>query len=58
MIFPLDMMHDSVWVERTKYVEAEEDYQLFLNKNLTVQITCCHAKTDEGTLDEAPPVSC
>merc|ERR1712224_1035141 len=50
MIFPKEMMMDSVWTERPAYVEAEEHYQLYLNKNLTVQVTSSHAKTDD---DEA-----
>jgi len=49
MIFPNEMMHESVWMDRLVYDEAEEHYQLYLNKNLTVQITSCHAKTDAGT---------
>jgi len=47
MIFPQAMMHDAVWMDRLGYEDAEEHYQLFLNKNLTVQITSSHAKTDE-----------
>merc|ERR1712224_728736 len=50
MIFPKEMMMDSVWTERPAYVEAEEHYQLYLDKNLTVQVTSSHAKTDD---DEA-----
>merc|ERR1712109_102838 len=41
------MMMDLVWTERQSYVEAEEHYQLYLNKNLTVQVTSSHAKTDD-----------
>jgi len=48
MIFPNEMMHESVWMDRLVYDEAEEHYQLYLNKNLTVQITSCHATTDAG----------
>jgi len=49
MIFPQAMMHDAVWTDRLGYDEAAEHYQLFLNKNLTVQITSSHAKTDDLT---------
>jgi len=48
MIFGKEMMQDSVWMDRLVYSEAEEHYQLYLNKNLTVQITSGHAKTDSG----------
>lgn len=43
------MMYDTIWMDRGSYDDAEEHYQLFLNKNLTVQITNCHAKTDDVT---------
>jgi len=45
-MFPKEMMlDDSVWMDRLSYVEAEEHYQLYLNKNLTVEITQSHAET-------------
>lgn len=50
MTFPVDLMHDSdsVWMNRQAYNDAEEYYQLFLNQNLTVQVTKCHAKVDDA----------
>jgi len=45
MTFPIAMMNDSdsVWMNRQAYSEAEEYYQLFLNQNLTEQVTKSHA---------------
>jgi len=54
MIFPVEMMHDSVWMDRSVYAECEEHYQLFLNKNLTIQVTSSHANTDDA---KSPQVS-
>jgi len=48
------MMQDSVWMDRSVYDECEEHYQLYLNKNLTIQVTSSHANTDDV---KAPQVS-
>lgn len=54
MIFPVEMMQDSIWMDRSVYAECEEHYQLFLNKNLTIQVTSSHANTDDA---KSPQVS-
>jgi len=42
MQFPEAMMHDRVWFDRPKYVEAREHYELFLANNLTLQVSKAH----------------
>jgi len=47
MKFPVNMMHDTVWVDRLNYIEAEEHNQL--SKVLKVQIT------DDNIKSNPPP---
>ena len=35
MAFPVEMMFESIWFQRQKYVEAENHYQLFLVNNIS-----------------------
>ena len=42
MSFPEAMMHDRIWFDRPKYVEAREHYELFLTNNLTLQVSKSH----------------
>ena len=35
-------MHDRIWFDRPKYVEAREHYELFLTNNLTLQVSKSH----------------
>lgn len=55
MSFPEAMMHESVWFERPKFVEARENYELFLTKNLSAQLSLTHSDQHDhdGLLSKA-----
>jgi len=40
--FPEAMMHDQVWVDRPDYEAERENYLLYLNNNLTLQVSKVH----------------
>jgi len=42
MHFPEAMMHEQVWFDRPKYEAERENYLLFLNNNLTLQVSKVH----------------
>jgi len=42
MHFPEAMMHEQVWFDRQKYEAERENYLLFLNNNLTLQVSKVH----------------
>ena len=52
-MFPLEMIHDSVWINRLAYEEAEVNYQMFLSE--LVKKSVCKLNIQTQT-DPAPSV--